>query len=133
MALCNCDWIVNGITSADGGKKMGYSCTRDAADMLGMIGEFFKTDGNRNILTIHDKTYFFERGRENGDGSITGTLMEMLPNDYCRKAGSVKIGPDGTLMRFPLLTPILRTELINGYRDMQARNPQLLRSWHCGL
>lgn len=111
---------------------MGYSCTRDAADMLGNISHFFATDGNRNILTIRDKQYFFERGRENPDGAITGTLMECLPNDYCRKAGTVRIEPDGELTRFPRLTPTLRAEVISSFRDMQARNPQLLRSWSYG-
>lgn len=111
---------------------MSYSCTRDASDMLGNIGEFFKTNGNRNILTIRGTRYFFERGRENADGAITGTLMEMLPNDYCRKAGSVRIEPDGTLSRFPRLTMIMRAELANMYYDMQARNPQLLHSWSYG-
>ncbi len=111
---------------------MGYSCTRDAADMLGTVSHFFATEGNGNILTIGKTQYFFERGREQGDGAITGTLMEMLPNDYCRKAGTVRIEPDGELARFPRISKVDREEIVNTFRDMQARNPQLLHSWSYG-
>lgn len=31
---------------------MGYICTRDAKNTLGVIGQFYATDGNPNILTI---------------------------------------------------------------------------------
>ena len=111
---------------------MGYSCTRAAADMLGTISHILATDGNRNVLTIGQAQYFFERGREQSDGAITGTLMEMLPNDYCRKAGTVRIGPEGELARFPRLPKTLRQEIVNTFRDMSARNPQLMHSWSYG-
>jgi hypothetical protein len=78
---------------------MGYSCTRDAADMLGVIGKFYATDGNPNVLTIGGSRYFFERGKEQDDGAITGSLMLVLPDDYCRKVGSVRINADGTIDR----------------------------------
>jgi hypothetical protein len=94
----------------------------------------FATDGNPNILTIHGKPYFFERGREQEDGAITGCIMLMLPEDYCQRVGgSVRIEPDGTITRFPVLTKTEREEAQNTMRDMSARNPQLLRSWSMGL
>ena len=111
---------------------MGYSCTKDASLTLGVIGHDYATDGNPNVLTIHGEQYFFERGQEQEDGAITGTLMLMLPGDYCRKAGSVRIEPDGTLTRFPKLKAFERSEITNGMRDMAARNPQLLNSWAMG-
>lgn len=111
---------------------MGYSCTVDASNMLGVIGKWYATNGNPNILTIKEKQYFFERGKEQPDGAITGTLYLMLPNDMCRKAGNVRIEPDGTLTRFPAIPRTHRQELENDFRDMSARNPQLLRAWAMG-
>lgn len=80
---------------------MGYSCTVAASNTLNAIGNAFATNGNPNILTIHGREFFFERGRENGDGAITGTLMVMVDADHCRKAGTVRIEPDGRINRFP--------------------------------
>ncbi len=100
--------------------------------MLGVIGRFYATDGNPNVLTIKGERYFFERGREQGDGAVTGSLMLMLPNDYCRKIGSVRINPDGTIGSFPKMPKVDRQECENTRRDMAARNPQLLHAWACG-
>lgn len=111
---------------------MGYSCTRDASNMLGVIGRMLATDGNPNVLTIRGKQYFFERGREQEDGAITGSLMAMLPNEYCRKVGTVRINPDGTIARFPGLTKAAKQQAETTFRDMSARNPQLLSSWANG-
>lgn len=112
---------------------MGYSCTVDAGNMLGVIEHFYATKGNPNILTIGAHQYFFERGREQEDGAITGQLMLMLPGDYCQKAGNVRIAPDGTLVRFARIPRTDKQEIISIYNDMQARNPQLLRQWAMGL
>jgi hypothetical protein len=111
---------------------MGYSCTKDAADTLAVIGKMFATDGNPNVLTIRGKHYFFERGRENEDGSITGKLMEMLPGDFCQEVGKVKINADGSVFRFARLKVEEMCEAMDTARDMQARNPQLLRQWGYG-
>lgn len=106
---------------------MGYSCTRDASNMLGVIGRMFATNQNPNILTIKGREYFFERGREQADGAITGTLMLDTQDGHCRKAGSVRIEPDGSISKFPALSKDERIEAINTLRDMEARNPQLLQ------
>lgn len=103
---------------------MGYSCTRAAANMLGTIGHILATDGNRNILTIGQTQYFFERGREQNDGAITGTLVECLPNDYCRKVGTIRIEPDGSLARFPRLPRTLKTEIVDTFRDTHGATAQ---------
>jgi len=83
---------------------MGYSCTVDAGNMLGVIGKMFATDGNPNILTINGSVYFFERGREQADGRITGSLYKMLPDNLCIKAESVCISASGLIKRFPAMT-----------------------------
>src|ERR1700733_5435331 len=111
---------------------MGYSCTKDAANMLGVIGRMFATDGNPNILTIGKDQYFFERGKEQEDGAITGSLFVCLPDDFARKVGNVRIEPDGTLTRFPHLRMVEKEEIRNTFADMSARNPQLLSAWACG-
>jgi hypothetical protein len=111
---------------------MGYSCTKDARNMLGVIGRMFATNGNPNVLTIRGKEYFFERGREQSDGAITGSLFEMLPNEYCRKVGTVRIAADGTIDRFPKLTREEKREAESTLHDMEARNPHLLSAWVMG-
>ena len=137
---------------------MGYSCTVDASNMLGVIGKQFATNNNPNILTIHGHQYFFERGREQADGAITGTLMIMVDasgapykivsvpttleaklfgatvedTGYCKKAGNVRIEPDGTITRFPAMSKADRQECESLFRDLSARNPQLLSSWAMG-
>ena len=108
---------------------MGYSCSRDAANTLGVIGKMFATDGNPNTLTIKKARYFLERGGEQRDGAITGTLYRMLPSELCRKVGSTRINADGTVARFPVISASERAEAVNTMRDMSARNPQLLHAW----
>ena len=111
---------------------MGYSCSRDAANTLGVIGKMFVTDGNPNTLTIKNQRYFFKRGGEQRDGAITGTLYRMLPNEMCRKVGPTRINADGTIARFPVMSEAERAEAVNTMRDASARNPQLLHAWTCG-
>jgi hypothetical protein len=112
---------------------MGYSCTTAASNVLGIIGHMFQTKGNPNILTLRGGEYFFERGRENGDGSITGVLMFCIPDSaYCRRAGAVRIEPDGRIARFPKLTAADKQEIQNSLDDLTVRNPHLLHSWASG-
>ena len=82
---------------------MGYSCTKKADDTLARIGKTFATDGNPNILTIGGGQFFFEHGKEQNDGAITGTLVQCLDRGFCRKVGSVRISPEGQIVRFPAL------------------------------
>jgi len=113
---------------------MGYSCTQDADSMLGVIRKAYgdPTKGS-NILRLRGEDYFYERGREQGDGAITGQLWLMLANDMARPVGTYRIEPDGTIARFPRLSSVQKRELESMFRDMSARNPQLLRSWAMGV
>jgi hypothetical protein len=111
---------------------MGYSCTRDASLALGCVRHIFGDPKQGNVLSIKGKQYFFERGRENADGAITGTVFLMLPGDMARKAGTFRIEPDGTVRRFAGLSATNREEATNTFRDMSARNPQLMHSWAIG-
>jgi hypothetical protein len=92
-------------------KHMGYSCTKAADDTLKLIGKTYALDGNPNILKIGAGAFFFECGREQTDGAITGKLMEMLPNDMCKSIGSVRIAPDGSITRFPAIPRNVKTRL----------------------
>lgn len=112
---------------------MGYSCTQDASLALGNLWHFYFVEGNGgNVVTIRGKQYFYEHGREQGDGAVTGTVLMMLGGDYARKVGTFRIEPDGTVSRFAGSTARERKEINNTFRDMQARNPRLLQSWSYG-
>lgn len=108
---------------------MGYSCTQDADSMLGVIRKAYGDPTTGNVLTLRGERYYYERGREQEDGAITGTLMQMLVenapsgNSYAIPAGTFKIAPDGTIVRFPKLSALQKRELDNIFRDMSARNP----------
>jgi hypothetical protein len=100
--------------------------------MLGVIRHIFGSPDGSNVLILKGERYFYERGRENADGAITGTLLKEIDGNYARPAGSFKIAPDGMIVRFPKLTAAQRKECENTFRDMSARNPQLLSSWTYG-
>lgn len=111
---------------------MGYSCTQDATFTLGVICHMFAKGDSSNTLTIKGQQYFFERGREQADGAITGPLFLMLDNGYARPAGSYRINGDGSIARFPGLTRDEKKEAETTVRDMRARNPHLLHAWAMG-
>lgn len=91
---------------------MGYSCNARAAYTLDTIIPLIQAvqgdaGGSSNSWGDRDgKMWFFERGREQADGSITGTVYGPSPTPgCCRKVGSAKIAADGTIIRFPTSTP----------------------------
>jgi hypothetical protein len=55
---------------------------------------------------------FWEVGRENADGAITGTVWKPWSHDPSRvvKKGGFRIEPDGTVTRFPGLSVEERRE-----------------------
>lgn len=79
---------------------MGYSCTVKAHDTLRMT---LNNITGANILepqfsnTWENKgtKFFYERGREQSDGSITGQVFKFINDTQCVKYGSLKILPDG--------------------------------------
>ena len=73
---------------------MGYSCTAKAA----MVLDTFHGGGEvSNTWTWKGTEYFYEQGRENQDGAITGTIWSMSG----RRKGSFRISPDGIVERAP--------------------------------
>ena len=87
---------------------MGYSCTVAAANVLDAIEDYLRekypdTPGkpSSNGWMINGRKFFFERGKENDDGAITGTVYSSDPaSNRCHRAGSVRIEPEGTVTRF---------------------------------
>lgn len=109
---------------------MGYSCRADASDALARIATAAKNSmrcphnvwgcaclenaGSNAVVNAKGHVVgFFERGRENADGAITGTVMRYVSGleenskgdlvRYGRRAGSFRISPDGEVERFPLM------------------------------
>jgi hypothetical protein len=112
---------------------MGYSCSRDATYSLGVIRHMFRSEDSSNVLYIKGNNYFFERGKEQADGAVTGSVFLMLAGDRCHKVGSFRIDEDGRVARFPGLTMADRAEVYSTLVDMRARNPQLLSAWSMGV
>lgn len=112
---------------------MGYSCTQDADNMLGVIRHTFGSKDSSNVLILKGERYFYERGRENADGAITGTLMKELPGNLAQTVGSYRIAPDGRVARFPRLTTTQKLECWKIFHDLSARNPHMLRAWSYGV
>lgn len=77
---------------------MGYSCTAAADDARREIQAMFASKSNfwKDDAGIE---YFYEIGRENQSGAITGTVTRMDGH----KVGSLRIEPNGFVTRFPHL------------------------------
>lgn len=60
------------------------------------------------------KTYFYEIGREQKSGAITGSVWRVIglfpktEEKVCRKAGSFKVAADGKIIRWPALPDGIR-------------------------
>jgi hypothetical protein len=111
---------------------MGYSCTKAASCMLGLIRHTFTDGQTSNGLRIGAATFFYEIGRENADGSITGTVFENTGVGTCRKYGSFKIHAEGVIVRFPGVKQNQRVSLKFKFDELMRTNPMLLSSYSNG-
>lgn len=118
---------------------MGYSCTADASHALGLLRNAFTDGTTSNGLSIGGKTYFYEVGKEQADGAITGTVFQYVsyagfPNQECaRKAGTFRVEPDGYVSRFPCTTRNQRVALKFRFDELKRSNPALLNSYSHGV
>lgn len=82
---------------------MGWSCASDAARTMDeMVRGCVAASGQSNCYTSGGHRYFWETSRlEHTDGAITGGIFKILPNERCRRVGSFRIEPDGTISRAP--------------------------------
>ena len=88
---------------------MGWSCTAKAGLTLDGISKAFQDSSN--TWNTEKGTFFFETGRENEDGAITGQVWKMIvwnDENRCKRVGSFKIEPDGKINRFPHLPSWLK-------------------------
>ena len=109
---------------------MGYSCTKNADDILKNINDILQSkyhnklpktkNGQVNDFSVPNG--FFEIGKENYDGAITGTVWkfqkdtsEISKNSYIKKAGSFRINPNGFIKRFPLLPKEIKKSINNTF------------------
>lgn len=111
---------------------MGYSSTKDASDMLGLIRKVFGDGNTSNGLLIRGRSYFYEVGREHADGHITGTLYENIDATHAEAAGSFSISAKGTVTRFPHITREGRLSLYFRFLELRRTNPMLLSSYSHG-
>ncbi len=110
---------------------MGYSCTQAADNMLGLIRKSFGSpDKGSNTLIIGGKEYFYEVGREQADGAITGSLYLMVSPDSAQKAGTFRIDADGTINRFPGLSAKAKNALTV---ELNTTPGELLRRYSMGV
>lgn len=84
---------------------MGYSSAAKASLTLDAIGEILdenKLRGETSNGLPHGG--FYEIGRENDDGAITGTVWKPYDNiGHVVRQGGFRIEPDGKVKRFPSL------------------------------
>lgn len=85
---------------------MGYSYAAKAGyvldELMIQVQISPSKTGTSNGWSYQDREYFFEYGRENNDGAITGIVWEILSGgNRCRRTGSARIEPDGRITRFP--------------------------------
>jgi len=89
---------------------MGYSCTARAAFTKDAIQQLVNRDYPGECSNRLPNGGFWERGREQHDGAITGTCWRPIDDQHVRRAGSFKINADGTVRRFPGLPRALLSE-----------------------
>jgi hypothetical protein len=81
---------------------MGWSCRRDAGLRLDAISAAcIAQTGSSNIFKVGNDTYFWETGKEQRDGAITGSVNKFIGEDKCRRSGGFRIEGDGTMKRGP--------------------------------
>jgi hypothetical protein len=79
-----------------------------------VVAELQKADPTErasNVWTANGQKYMEERGRENEDGAVTGTVFLIYEKDgqsYLRRAGGYRIDPEGKVVRFPTTTKAQR-------------------------
>jgi len=65
---------------------MGYSCNVQAAYVTDAWQQAcIDQTGSQNVFRVKGQRYFWEIGREQRDGAITGTVWRFLENDRCQR------------------------------------------------
>jgi hypothetical protein len=83
---------------------MGYSCTAKADYVLKELLTQLQAAGpakTSNGWSKNNIEYFFEIGKEQPDGAITGKVHKVQPDGLCREMNSARIDADGDIPYFP--------------------------------
>jgi hypothetical protein len=90
---------------------MGWSCTACASEVERSWSEVcYKQTGLQNGYDVAGDRLFYDVGREQYDGAITGQVFSMTTG---RKVGTFRIEPDGKVSRWPKgLRPIVEAGLV---------------------
>lgn len=82
--------------------NMGYSIATKAANALDILSRHcINTTGKSNTWVHKGITYFWERGKEQPDGTGTGSVWKLTPDGkYANKTGFYRIDPDGKIIKF---------------------------------
>ena len=98
---------------------MGYSCAAKAGLVLDAIVRITERASDPTSDGMSGGGFYnslpggrwWERGRENGDGAITGTIWGMRPDgQHCFRIGGFKITAEGRITQFPGLTKEQKAE-----------------------
>jgi hypothetical protein len=96
---------------------MGWSASALAINVHEALNDVLQRGGSddrnsANVWVRENRHYFWETGRENDDGAVTGTVMGQWQNDPSRyiKVGSFRIEATGKITRFPTSTAAERRE-----------------------
>ena len=89
---------------------MGWSCRADAGRTMDALVKACREQTKMSSNYIEDgREYFWEpSNREHANGAITGSILLMLEkrpdgSGTCRKVGSFRIEPDGSVKRGPAI------------------------------
>lgn len=89
---------------------MGRSYATAAGQTLDAVEQIMYAQGLTGSNSLANGG-FWELGREQGDGAITGTVWRSSGTvGYVRRAGSFRIEANGYIRRFPSLTPAQKTQ-----------------------
>jgi hypothetical protein len=98
---------------------MGYSSSAKASMVLDALMAIVRDTPSSNI----DRDHFYEIGRENSSGAITGKVWKFTSGKYgddkrmAVSAGSFRIEATGKIVRFPATTKAERNAAyVNGMR-----------------
>lgn len=107
---------------------MGYSCTAKANNVLKFILEDICSKNSSNSWEIDGVEHFFEMGKENADGAITGSVHKINPDGvHCKNIGGVRIEPCGKVTRFPSLPKSTRQKIKEELKKGSFNPPPLIR------
>lgn len=112
---------------------MGYSCNAASGYALDYIRDEVSLKLPAGSSNGMPDGGFYEVGRENADGAITGTVWKPWAEDPSRvvKRGGFRIEPDGTVSRFPGLKKEVRlaATAFADKRMKEVHHSAHLRGW----